>query len=108
MANKVTYHKVNDNMEYVYYHDSTQTYSIHTHTEHATIGYIISGSVKIVMDGQEFIYHATEYFCIMPDVAHAIDTDNDNTYDQSHFDRCFHKIVGLTPNEYKQSVKKID
>ena len=27
--------------------------------------------------------------------------------DQSHFDRCFHKIVGLTPNEYKQSVKRL-
>ncbi|MDE6056073.1 MAG: AraC family transcriptional regulator [Lachnospiraceae bacterium] len=25
-------------------------------------------------------------------------------YDQSHFDRCFHKIVRLTPNEYKGSV----
>lgn len=25
--------------------------------------------------------------------------------DQSHFDRCFHKIVRLTPGEYKQSVK---
>ena len=204
MANKVTYHKVNDIMEYIYYHDSTQTYSTHTHTEHATIGYIISGCVKIVMDGQEFIYHSNEYFCIMPDVPHAIDTDNENTYtmvclcikagdlfdvyrhiddytlqlkkrilqspedeytidnmaksvcvspyhmirqfknvygltphqfilqsrirkaqrlletgnsvievalatgfcDQSHFDRCFHKIVGLTPNEYKQSFRK--
>ena len=27
--------------------------------------------------------------------------------DQSHFDRCFHKIVGLTPSEYKQSVKHL-
>ena len=26
--------------------------------------------------------------------------------DQSHFDRCFRKIVRLTPSEYKQSVKK--
>ena len=26
--------------------------------------------------------------------------------DQSHFDRCFYKIVGLTPSEYKQSVKR--
>ncbi len=25
--------------------------------------------------------------------------------DQSHFDRCFHKIVRLTPSEYKQAVK---
>lgn len=25
--------------------------------------------------------------------------------DQSHFDRCFHKIVRLTPSEYKQSLK---
>lgn len=27
--------------------------------------------------------------------------------DQSHFDRCFHKIVRLTPSEYKQSVKHL-
>ncbi|MDE6662772.1 MAG: AraC family transcriptional regulator [Lachnospiraceae bacterium] len=27
--------------------------------------------------------------------------------DQSHFDRCFNKIVRLTPSEYKQSVKWI-
>ncbi|MBO4728697.1 MAG: helix-turn-helix transcriptional regulator [Spirochaetaceae bacterium] len=26
--------------------------------------------------------------------------------DQSHLDRCFHKIVGLTPKEYKDAVKK--
>ena len=25
--------------------------------------------------------------------------------DQSHFDRCFHRIVRLTPGEYKKSVK---
>ena len=28
--------------------------------------------------------------------------------DQSHFDRCFHKIVKMTPSEYKQSVKRFD
>lgn len=27
--------------------------------------------------------------------------------DQSHFDRCFHKIIRLTPSEYKQSVKHL-
>lgn len=27
--------------------------------------------------------------------------------DQSHLDRCFHKIVRLTPREYKQSVKQL-
>lgn len=27
--------------------------------------------------------------------------------DQSHFDRCFHKIVRLTPSEYKKSVKRL-
>ena len=26
--------------------------------------------------------------------------------DQSHFDRCFQKIVGLTPGQYKQVVRK--
>lgn len=26
--------------------------------------------------------------------------------DQSHFDRCFHKIVRMTPSEYKQSIKR--
>lgn len=27
--------------------------------------------------------------------------------DQSHFDRCFRKIVRLTPSEYKQAVKRL-
>jgi len=27
--------------------------------------------------------------------------------DQSHFDRCFRKIVRLTPSEYKQAVRKL-
>lgn len=27
--------------------------------------------------------------------------------DQSHFDRCFQKIVRLTPNEYKRSVERL-
>ena len=26
--------------------------------------------------------------------------------DQSHMDRCFHKVVGLTPKQYKKSVRK--
>lgn len=34
----------------------------------------------------------------------AIDT---GFFDQSHFDRCFRKLVGLVPNEYKKSVENL-
>lgn len=199
----ITYYRY-DSIDWVYYINASESYPTHTHVNHIIIGCIMDGAVKIICDGQEYLYHAGEYFCIMPDIPHAVNSVNGTTYsmisaciatgempdelenettylkglkqliidapeniflikdmaqsmavspyhmirkfkvsygltphqfqiqcrvrkaqklleegksvaeaayatgfcDQSHFDRCFRKIVRLTPNEYKQSVKR--
>lgn len=203
MRNNITYCRKNNDIECIYYKNAVQSYPMHTHANHITLGYLIDGVVRIVRDGQECLYHAGEHFCIMPDIPHAVEPVNDTAYsmisicisadkildeseneinyskklkqriidapenvfliedmsksigispyhmirqfkaacgltphqfqiqcrvrkaqklleegksvievayatgfcDQSHFDRCFRKVVGLTPNVYKQSVK---
>lgn len=205
MRNNITYYKTDDNIEYIYYQDSKQSYPMHTHANHVTFGYILDGTVCIISGVKKCLYHAGECFCIMPDTPHAVETVNDTAYsmiivciaenkigdesennsaclnnlkqaildapeniffiedmarniglssyymirrfkaacgltphqfqiqcrvrkaqklleegksvievaydtgfcDQSHFDRCFHKIVRLTPSEYKRSVKRL-
>jgi len=198
----ITYYRNSYNIESIYYKNSTQSYSMHTHTNHIIIGYLLDGAICIVYNSQKYLYHAGEYFCIMPDIPHEINPINSTAYsmisvcvpvgetfdksenkinaskklkqmilnapenvffirdmaknigispyhmirqfkavcgltphqfqiqcrvrkaqklletgksvteaayaagfcDQSHFDRCFHKIVKLTPSAYKQSI----
>lgn len=195
----------NSDMEIICYRDSVQSYPMHTHANHVTIGYVVKGAVCICYGGWECSYHAGEYFCIMPDVPHAIEPSGGTAYsmlsvciaadkvfggsgdtgdcakrlkhiilnaperafpirdmarsvgtspyhmirqfkasfgltphqfqiqcrirkaqkllergesvtgaayaagfcDQSHLDRCFRKVVRMTPNEYKNSIKKL-
>lgn len=203
MSNNVLYYRKGSHAEYVYYRNSIQAYPMHTHASHVTFGYVLGGEIRMICDAKEYLYHTGEYYCIMPDIPHAIEPVNDTVYsmicvcvsadklsaesekevsyskklkqlilndpenvfqieamarcigvspyhmirqfktacgltphqfqiqcrvrkaqklleagisvteaayatgfyDQSHFDRCFHKIVRLTPNEYKKSVK---
>lgn len=203
MQNNIMYFRKGNKIEYICYQSSTKSYPMHTHACHVTIGYVLEGEVCLTSDGQKYIYRAGEYFCILPDIPHALDPVNDtpysmvsvcipddgmlqewkneigyikrlkkmildepdNTlflkdiaqnlgvspyhmirqfkdtcgltphqfriqcrvrkaqrlleegasaievayavgfYDQSHFDRCFRKVVGLTPQEYKKSAR---
>lgn len=205
MINKITYYCQNNDVECVYYRSSTLSYPMHTHANHIILGYIAEEEICVICDGKEYLYHAGESFCIMPDVLHAVETVNNKAYsmisicipidkmgeefidessyskrlkriildtpentfliedmarkigvspyhmirrfknvcgltphqfqiqcrvrkaqrlleegksvtevayatgfcDQSHFDRCFRKIVRLTPREYKQAVKRL-
>lgn len=205
MKNKITYYKINEYIEGVYYEESNKSYPLHTHTSHAIIGYVLNGAIQITESNQVFVYHAGEQFQLMPNVLHALmpaekdafsmlclcikaesiehvykQIDDYSTQlknkmleapenpfsidemaksvcispyhmirkfkssygltphqfqmqsrirkaqkllesgktitevayatgfcDQSHFDRCFRKIVGLIPSEYVQSVKKL-
>lgn len=205
MRNNIIYYQKNNSIQYIYYKNATQSYPMHTHANHITLGYIMEGAVRIVLDGEECLYHAGGYFCIMLDTPHAVEKVDDTGYsmisvcisankisdesekeicylkrlkqlivnapenvfsiedmaqsisvspyhmirqfkaacgltphqfqiqcrvrkaqklleegksvteaayatgfcDQSHFDRCFRKIVRLTPSEYKQVVKPL-
>lgn len=202
MQNIMYYRKRND-IECIFYENAVQSYPVHTHANHVTLGYILDGEVCIICDGEESFYHTGDSFCILPDIPHAINPVNDTAYsmisvcisvgnmldesenetaclkrlkkiildapedqflieemarcmgisqyhmirqfkiacgltphqfqiqcrvrkaqklleegksvteaafatgfcDQSHFDRCFRRIVRLTPSEYKRSVK---
>lgn len=200
MRNNIMYYRKDNHFEYVYCQKSTQSYPMHTHANHVTLGFILDGEVRVVFGGEGCLYHTGEYYCIMPDTPHAVEAVNEKTYsmisvcisvdkivdeseneitylkqfildapenvfmikdmaqkigispyhmirkfktacgltphqfqiqcrvrkaqklleegksitevayatgfcDQSHFDRCFHKIVRLTPSAYKNSVK---
>lgn len=199
------YYREDDHMEYVYYQNASQSYPMHTHANHITLGYILDGEVRVIFDEGECLYQKGGNYCILPDTPHAVEPVNDKTYsmisvcisadqmlnkseneiiylkklkqlildapenvfmiedmaqrigispyhmirqfriawgltphqfqiqcrirkaqklleegksvtevayatgfcDQSHFDRCFRRIVRLTPSEYKQSVRRL-
>jgi AraC-like DNA-binding protein len=205
MRKTITYYQNSNNYEYIYNQNSAQSYPLHTHANHVTIGYILDGVVRIICAGDNHVYRTGEYYWIKHDTPHAIESVNNTRYsmislcisvdevlsesenaitdlkrlkqfildapentfmleemshrvgispyhmirkfkavcgltphqfqiqcrvrkaqklllkgqsvtevayatgfcDQSHFDRCFQKIVRMTPSAYKQSVKRL-
>lgn len=203
MKNNILYYR-NNHIEYISYENSVRSYPVHTHVNHIMFGYVRDGAVRIICNGEKFLYQTGGYFCILPDTPHAVEPVNDIAYsmltvcipvrktqeelpgeisysqrlkerilnapentfliadmaqsiavspyhmirqfkaacgltphqfqiqcrvrkaqrlleegksvteaayatgfcDQSHFDRCFKRIVRLTPNAYRQSVKQ--
>lgn len=79
MTNSIIYNRKN-NTECIYYKDSTQSYPVHTHATHLTLGFVSNGAVCIVCDGGRKIYRTGAHFCILPDTPHAIETVNDAPY----------------------------
>ena len=80
MANEISYHKKNDEIECVHYKNSTKCYAPHTHTGHLVLGYVEEGEVCIIMNGKEKVYGAGEQFKILPDVLHEIRTVDGKPY----------------------------
>jgi len=196
---EITYSKKNDEIECVHYRNTRKEYNPHTHVNHLMVGYVESGRVCIVMEGESAVYEQGDEFKIEPNVLHEIRTVGDDMYsmvvlcvrtesgtddeylkglqdtilenpenmylieemakdsgispfhmirkfkrafgltphqfqiqskvrkaqkmleqnksiaevtyetgfyDQSHLDRCFQKIVGMTPKEYQESILK--
>lgn len=72
MQTNIMYHQSN-HMEWIYYQDIAKYYPVHTHASHITVGYVLDGIIRIVRDSEEFLCHAGERYCIMPDVPHGIE-----------------------------------
>lgn len=45
MTGNITYYRIHDNIEYIYYHRWKRSYTMHTHANHVTFGYILDGGV---------------------------------------------------------------
>lgn len=99
MRNNITYYRIDDNIEYIYYHSSKQSYPMHTHANHITFGYILDGVVCIICDGKKCLYHAGEHFCIMPDTLHAVYTVNDTAYSMISICVSYDKIQDESEHE---------
>lgn len=77
---KITYYRQNNDIECIYYWNSTLTYPMHTHANHITLGYIAEGEICVICDGKEYVYRVGESFFIMPDVLHAVENINNKAY----------------------------
>ena len=80
MQNNIMYYRKNNGIQCIYYKNATQSYPMHTHANHITLGYIMEGAVRIVLDGEECLYYAGGCFCIMPDTPHAVEKVDDTVY----------------------------
>lgn len=80
MKTDVSYDRKNSHIEYIYYQNAARSYPTHTHANHAVIGLVWEGEVRVACDGEEEIYCAGESFCIMPDVPHAVGPVNGAGY----------------------------
>lgn len=79
MKNNITYYR-NNHIEYISYENSVQSYPVHTHTNHIMFGYVRAGEVRIICNGEEFLYQTGGYFYILPDMPHAVEPVNDIAY----------------------------
>lgn len=114
MMNEISYRKKNDDIECVHYKNWTKAYPPHTHAEHLTLGIVEAGKVCIVINGISKIFCEGDEFQIQCKVRKAQKLLEEEksvcevTYDagfcdQSHLDRCFQKLVGMTPKKYKEA-----
>lgn len=76
----VTYSKKNNEIECVHYKNCRKEFRPHTHANHLMVGYVESGRVCIVIDGDSAIYKQGDEFKIEPNVIHEIRTVEDDTY----------------------------
>lgn len=109
MQNNITYCRKNNDIECIYYKNAVQSYPMHTHANHITLGYLIDGMVRIVCNGQECLYHAGEHFCIMPDIPHAVESVNGTAYSMISICISADKILDESENEinYLKKLKQI-
>lgn len=101
----IIYYKNSHSIESIYYKNSTQFYPMHTHANHMIIGYMLDGAVCIVCDGQKYLYHAGEYFCIMPDIPHKINPINHAAYSMINVCVPVGKIFDESENKINYSKK---
>lgn len=73
-VSSITYYRQNNNIERIYYKNSTQSYSMYTHVNHITLDYFTDGEVK------KIIYQTDDSFCIMHDFLHAVESLNGRGY----------------------------
>lgn len=77
---EISYSKKNNEIECVHYRRSRKEYKPHTHVNHLMVGYVESGRVCIVVDGESAIYKQGDEFKIEPNVLHEIKTVEDDEY----------------------------
>lgn len=109
MRNNITYYRKNNDIECIYYKNAVQSYPMHTHANHITLGYLIDGMVRIVCNSRECLYHAGEHFCIMPDIPHAVESVNGTAYSMISICVSADKILDKSENEinYSKKLKQI-
>ena len=109
MQNNTIYYQSSKDIACICYQNATQSYPTHTHTAHITLGYITEGTVRIVKNGRDCLYHAGERFCIMPDIPHAVEAAGGAAY--SMIAICFpaDKSVDIYNDEldYVNQIKQI-
>lgn len=66
----IRYYRKRNNIECIFYENAVQSYPVHTHAKHVTLGYILDGEVCIICDGEKSFYHTGDSFCILPDILH--------------------------------------
>ena len=99
---EITYSKKNNEIECVHYISSRKEYKPHTHVNHLMVGYVESGRVCIVIDGDGAVYKAGDEFKIEPNVLHEIKTVDDEEY--SMMVLCI-ETVSNTDDKYLKSLQ---
>lgn len=109
MRNNIMYYRKENGFECIYYQNSTQSYPTHTHAKHMTLGCIFDGKIRVICNGEACLYRAGEYFCIMPDTLHSIETVYDTTYSMISECISIDKMLDKSENEisYLKRLKQI-
>lgn len=109
LKNNITYYHQKNNIECIYYKNSTQSYPVHTHANHIMLGYVTDGEICVTCEDEKCIYHTGESFCIMPDILHAVESVGDTAYSMISICVPIDKIKEeyIEENNYSKRLKKI-
>ncbi len=78
--NDIRYSKKNNEIECVHYQNCRMSYPPHTHADHLIAGYVESGKVCMVIDGERIIYGEGDEFQIYPNILHELKPVDDESY----------------------------
>lgn len=109
MKNNIMYYR-NNHIEYISYENSVQSYPVHTHANHILFGYVRDGAVRIICNGEEFLYQTGGYFCILPDTPHAVEAVNGVSYSMITVCMPANKMLqeyGKSKNGYSNRLKQL-
>ena len=106
----IQYWHTSERIEIIHYSQAALSYPMHTHTNHMMLGYVTDGSCWIKENGRECRYDTGDFFCVLPDIPHALRPDEEEPYSMISLcirmekEICEEKIIAGNPYQLQDAI----